>query len=86
MGFAMGSFSFAKRTDWESIWRYDSLAHSLEARLRRGMAMAATWGLASEGELYGHICFYRRECQQYYEKCRRYWDEGVAGGLTEDQF
>ena len=60
------------------------MAHSFEARLRRGMAMAAAWGLASEGELYGHVCFYRRECQQYYEKCRRYWDEEVAGGLIED--
>mmetsp|Transcript_17922 Transcript_17922/g.50770 ORF Transcript_17922/g.50770 Transcript_17922/m.50770 type:complete len:1110 (-) Transcript_17922:68-3397(-) len=43
---------------------------------------ASCWGLADEGELYGHLCLYHRTSAQYYDKHRRYWDQGIAEALN----
>lgn len=45
--------------------------------------IASSWGLASEAELYGHLCLYHRNAPQYYEKYRQYWDQSVANALNE---
>jgi len=44
---------------------------------------ASSWGLLDERALYGHLCFYHRGCNQYYEMQQRFWDQDVASALQQ---
>merc|ERR1719183_1703600 len=46
------------------------------------LSSACDWGLGSELELYGHLCLYHRNSDQYYGKHRDYWNQAVADMLS----